>query len=253
MTVVRERSHRPANRGLESSRTRFARRASSRRRRPLLRALALVVVVATLAGLGWLVGWSPVLGVDEVRVTGVTGAASPPLAERAAVEPGTPLVRVDTDAVADRVRTDITVAEASVRRAWPNTLVVEVVPREPAVVVRSPRGELQVVDIAGVAFGTVPTAPSGVPVVSAAADSGMTPQALRAALALLDALPSELAGEVTAVSVSSADLVTFRLGPRTVVWGGGEESDRKVAILRALLPITSTVIDVSAPDTPVIR
>ena len=53
--------------------------------------------------------------------------------------------------------------------------------------------------------------------------------------------------------VSSANLVTFTLGKRTVVWGGGEESVRKVAILEALLPTKAKVIDVSAPDTPVTR
>ena len=53
--------------------------------------------------------------------------------------------------------------------------------------------------------------------------------------------------------MSSADLVTFTLGSRTVVWGSGEESTRKVAILRALLRTKAKVIDVSAPDTPVTR
>ena len=73
------------------------------------------------------------------------------------------------------------------------------------------------------------------------------------ALALLDALPEDLARQVSAVRVSSANLVTFTLGKRTVVWGGGEESVRKVAILEALLPTKAKVIDVSAPDTPVTR
>ena len=50
--------------------------------------------------------------------------------------------------------------------------------------------------------------------------------------------------------MSSADLVTFTLGTRTVVWGSGEESPRKVAILRALLTTKAKVIDVSAPGHP---
>ncbi|MGL5865936.1 MAG: cell division protein FtsQ/DivIB [Dermatophilaceae bacterium] len=205
------------------------------------------------AGLVWLVGWSTVLAVDEVRVTGVSQAVVRSVADRAAVALGTPLVRVDTDAVAERVRGDVRVAEVSVHRSWPGTVVVEVVHREPAIVVRNPRGQLEVVDIDGVAFGAVTSAPAGVPTVSAAAEAGMTPTALQAALTLLAALPADLARQVTAVTVSSADLVTFRLGARTVVWGGGEESGRKVAILQALLPRRSAVIDVSAPDTPITR
>ena len=58
---------------------------------------------------------------------------------------------------------------------------------------------------------------------------------------------------VSGIRVSSANLVTFTLGPRTVVWGGGEDSARKVAILTALLRTKAKVIDVSAPDTPVTR
>ncbi|MGL4177330.1 MAG: cell division protein FtsQ/DivIB [Dermatophilaceae bacterium] len=244
---------RAAGRGLASSQTRFARRASSRRRHPWRRALGLAVVAAVVGGLVWLVGWSTALAVDEVRVTGAADASVQSVLDRAAVVVGTPLLRVDTDAVARRVRGDITVAEVSVRRSWPGTVVVEVVHREPAIVVRTPRGRLEVVDVDGVAFGTVTSAPAGVPTVSATAEAGMTPAALQAALTLLDALPADLAREVTAITVSSADLVTFRLGARTVVWGGGEESGRKVAILQALLPTKSAVIDVSAPDTPVTR
>ena len=74
-----------------------------------------------------------------------------------------------------------------------------------------------------------------------------------ASLALLDALPPELSGKVSGITVSSANLVTFTLGRRTIVWGGGEDSARKVAILSALLRTKATVIDVSAPGTPVTR
>ena len=81
----------------------------------------------------------------------------------------------------------------------------------------------------------------------------MTPAALQSCLALLEALPAGIAADVTSLTVSSADLVTFTLGSRTVVWGSGEESVRKVAILQALLRTKAKVIDVSAPDTPVTR
>ena len=58
---------------------------------------------------------------------------------------------------------------------------------------------------------------------------------------------------MSGIKVSSANLITFTLGSRTVVWGGGEDSARKVAILTALLRTKAKVIDVSAPDTPVTR
>ena len=232
---------------------RFRERALSRRRRSWQRWLLWLAAAGALALVVWVVGWSTWLGVDDVEVSGVTGAEAAAVSELVAVPAGTPLARVDTDAVAERVRERITVAEVSVRRSWPGTLSVDVVPRTAALVVKNPQGRLEVVDAEGVAFAVVRTAPKGVPVVTATGSKGTTPGALRSSLALLQALPPDLSGDVTSLTVSSADLVTFTLGSRTVVWGSGEDSTRKVTILRALLRTKAKVIDVSAPDTPVTR
>ena len=236
-----------------SSAGRFRERELAHRRRPWRRALLALVAAAAAAGLVWVLGWSSVLGVSDVEVSGATGAEAAAIGELADVPAGTPLARVDTDAVAERVRGRITVAEASVRRAWPNTLAVDVVLRTPAIVVKNPQGQLEVVDSEGIAFGVVKAAPTGVPLVTARGSQGATREALQSALALLGALPPELASQVSGITVSSASLVTFTLGARTVVWGSGEDSERKVAILTALLPTKAKVIDVSAPDTPVTR
>ncbi len=253
MSLGTTRRHVQPDSGVSSAANRFRERALSNRRRPWLRALLVVATVAVAALVGWLVWWSPVLGVDDVEVAGVTGAEARAVAALASVPEGTPLARVDTDAVAARVRERVTVAEASVRRSWPGTLSVEVVPRTAALVVRNPDGRLEVVDAEGVTFGVVRAAPAGIPVVTATGSRGTTREALVSSLALLRALPPRLAADVSGIRVSSANLVTFTLGPRTVVWGGGEESPRKVAVLTALLRTKATVIDVSAPDTPVTR
>ena len=93
----------------------------------------------------------------------------------------------------------------------------------------------------------------GVPLVTASSDAGSSKEALKAALSLIRALPADLADQITTISVSSANLVTFKLGEVDVVWGGADQPTRKVAILRALLKTGPTAIDVSAPDTPVTR
>lgn len=236
-----------------SSSARFRERELANRLRPWRRALVALVAVTVAASLVWVLGWSSILGVDEVEVSGATGAEATAVAELVEVPIGTPLARVDTDGVAARVRERITVAEVSVRRAWPSTLAVDVVLRTPAIVVKNPQGQLEVVDAEGVAFGAVKAAPKGVPVVTAVGAKGATREALQSALALLNALPSDLSSQVSGITVSSANLVTFTLGTRTVVWGSGADSERKVAILTALLPTKAKVIDVSAPETPVTR
>ncbi|HET9021384.1 MAG TPA: FtsQ-type POTRA domain-containing protein [Ornithinibacter sp.] len=243
----------PGDHEVSAAANRFRQRALSNRRRPWRRALVIVLAAGLAVLLAWVVGWSTFLGVDDVEVDGVSGAEATAVRELVDVAPGTPLARVDTDAVASRVRTRITVAEVSVRRSWPRTVTVEVVPRTAALVVRNPRGQLEVVDATGVAFGVVRSVPAGVPVVTATGSEGTSREALLASLALLEALPDGLAKDVSAVRVSSANLVTFTLGSRTVVWGGGEQSARKVAILTVLLRTKAKVIDVSAPDTPVTR
>jgi cell division protein FtsQ len=66
-------------------------------------------------------------------------------------------------------------------------------------------------------------------------------------------LPPGLQQQVAKVTVSSANLVTLRIGHTDVVWGGIDQPERKLAIMTALLKGRPMVIDVSAPDTPVTR
>ena len=247
------RTEYPSGAAASSSAARFRERELANRRRPWRRAFAVLVAVTVVAVLVWVLGWSSILGVSKVEVSGATGAEASAVAELVDVPIGTPLARVDTDAAAARVRERITEAEVSVRRAWPSTLAVDIVLRTPAIVVRNPQGQLEVVDAEGISFGVVKAAPKGVPVVKAVGAKGATREALQSALALLNALPSDLSSQVSGITVSSANLVTFTLGKRTVVWGSGADSERKVAILTALLPTKAKVIDVSAPETPVTR
>lgn len=232
---------------------RFRERALRRRRQPWVRGGWTVVSLALVAFLVWLAFWSPLLAVRSIEVRGVTGADRTGIVDLVGVPLGTPLARVDLGAVEERVRGRRTIAEVSVERAWPATLRVRAVPRQPALVLKNPQGRLEVVDSTGLSYGTVTTAPAGVPVVTAASSKGTTKEALEAALSMVRTLPPDLASQVRSITVSTANLVSFTLGGVEVVWGGADEADRKLAILRALLPTKPKVIDVSAPDTPVTR
>jgi cell division protein FtsQ len=214
----------------DSAADRFARRQRVGRRVLLRRVVVLLVIAAVVGGSAWLVGWSPVLAVRSVRVEGLTGADAQAAQALAARLEGTPLIRVDTESLAREIESRKAVAQARVDRSWPATLVVVGVPRTAAIVLKNPQGQLEVVDAGGVRFGIVGSRPDGVPLVTATGSDATSEDAL-----------------------SSASLITFTTGRTTLVWGGAGDEARKVALVKALLPRRPSVIDVSAPDTPVTR
>jgi len=209
--------------------------------------------LALLAGGIWLVQFSPVLVARSVRVEGVPRGAVSEIMRRAAVPIGTPMVRVDTTAIADRVIATATLAEVSVGLSWPSTIVIMASPRVPILAVKNPQGQVQVVDAQGVAYATVTAPPRGVPMINTV-ESPPSREALRAGITVLRALSTSQRGRVTNVTVSGANMVTLKLGTVTVVWGGASEPELKVRVLTALMGHKGFgTIDISAPSTPVTR
>jgi cell division protein FtsQ len=242
-----------ARSGPDGSRVRFERRAAAVRRRP--RALVAVAagVAVVLALTVWLVGFSSVLAVRTVTVTGLADPGEQQAVVTAAQLPvGVPLARVDTGGAVERVAQIPTIASVSVSRSWPSTVVVSVQRKVAVLAVKNPQGQLQVVDASGVPFETVATLPPGVAQVNAATDAP-DPEGIKAAISVLQLLPAEQRAQVSGVTVTSADLVTFQLGSVNVVWGGVADGPKKLAVLQALLATKPGVVDVSAPDTPITR
>lgn len=206
-----------------------------------------------IAGGVWLVQLSPVLVTRSVRVEGVPPSAVSEITRRAAVPMGTPMARVDTAAIAQRVMATATLAEVSVGLSWPSTVVITASPRVPVLAVKNSQGQVKVVDAQGVAYATVKAPPKGVPLINTVANPP-TRDSLRAGITVLRALPSDQRQRVTNVIVSGANMVTLKLGAVTVVWGGASEPELKVKVLSALLRHKGlAMIDVSAPATPVTR
>jgi len=239
--------------GLGSSRARFAMRAAQVRRRPWLTAAWLAAALALLAGGVWLVEFSPVLATRTVRVVGVPRGMVADITRRAGFTMGTPLARVDTAEVVRRVIASARLAEVTVNRSWPSTLVISASPRVPVVAVRNPQGQVQVVDSEGVAYATVSSSPRGVPLIDTV-QNPPSKDSLRAGIAVLQALSGSQRALVSNVTVSGANLVTLKMRAVTVVWGGASEPELKVKVMTALLRQVGTgTIDVSAPRTPVTR
>ncbi|HEX8495843.1 MAG TPA: FtsQ-type POTRA domain-containing protein [Actinomycetales bacterium] len=221
-----------------------------RRRRPSLFAVCAVLVGVLL--LGFLYA-GPALVVREATVSGVSVAREQQVRAAAAVQLRQPLAQVDTGAMADRVRALPFVEQVAVSRSWPSTLRLDVTVRTPAAVVPSPSGTgYQVVDASGVPFASVATPIRGRPVISVGLGDRERP-ALRAALAVVAALPPDVRATVGVVSARTPDDVRFKVGSATVVWGGQTDSARKASVFAALRKVPATVYDLSSPNTPVLR
>ena len=212
--------------------------------------LALVLVLAVLAGAGWLVGFSPVLAVERVEVRGTHRIAASSLRKAAAVPLGLPLPRQDLAAIAGRVSSLPQIESVEVSRRWPNTVRVTVVERRPVLGVRQPEGFV-LIDTRGVAFDSQPTLPSGV--LQADVDPSNV-GVLREVGAIAAAMPAALRGRVERLRATSRSSVTVVLNDGVQVnWGTGADSALKADIVLALLKRKPSTIDVSSPHNPAIR
>lgn len=227
---------------------RFMRRARQRRIRAT-RPWAILAVVVVLAGLaGWVTYGTSLVGVREVRVTGVDILTAGQVRQTADIRDGTPLARVDLAAVRERVSRLAPVEQVTVRRDWPHAIVVQVTERTPVAVVPQEKKFL-LVDRTGVGFHTVASRPRGL--ATMVVD---TPADLPAAARVLDALTPRLRAELVSITVDGPARIRLKLtGGREVIWGDATQSDRKAKVATALLARDGETYDVSAPDVVTIR
>jgi cell division protein FtsQ len=210
-------------------------------------ALISVIVV----GIGLLLYFTPVMAARNFVVTGL-GAVTPDEATNAAaVMPGTPLLQVDTDAVAERVAAIRRVASVRVQREYPSTLRITVVERVPVVVKDYPDGP-HLFDRDGVDFAVAPP-PQGVPFLDTD-HPGPDDPPTKAALQVMTSLRPEVAAQVARVAAPSVAAITLQLNDgRQVVWGTTDRTEEKALKLGALLTRPGQTYDVSSPDLPTVK
>lgn len=234
-------------RGNGSRAVRLPRRGRARLRIPWGRALTGLAGALLLA---WLLMLSPLVGVREVAVGGVDGEARETIARIGAPAKGIPLVKVDTDRIADEVIRLGTVASVEVARHWPSTLVIRVKPREAIFSMPAPAGGVQIFDSEGVPFWLLDTAPAGVAPVTLADPEDQDQR--RAAAIVVRALSAGQRARVKDVRVESPERVQINVGDIAVTWGGPERSDVKAKIVDVLARRQGvTSINVVAPEAPV--
>lgn len=220
--------------------------------------LAAGMAMLTLAGaLVWVLLGSSLFDARSVRVLGARELPADVVRAAAAVQLGTPMMRLDTKAIETRVAAVLRVASARVRCSLDGTVRIEVTERTPVAVVRRGNG-VHLVDATGTDYAAMPVGPPDLPELQVAR-IGPRDAATAAALAVLTELPEWLRVQVRSIAATSPADVVLRLDKgrgsgarREVRWGGVEEGDRKAAVLGPLLTQPGKIYDVSSPALPTI-
>ncbi|WP_059022094.1 cell division protein FtsQ/DivIB [Mycobacterium sp. M26] len=217
-----------------------------------LRLLVWLILLSVIGvGLGLILYFTPVMSARSLVITGIGAVTREEVVDAAKVQIGTPLLQINTDAVADRVAGIRRVASARVQREYPSTLRITIVERIPIVVKDYPDGP-HLFDKDGVDFATAPP-PPGLPYIDVD-NPGPTDPPTRAALQVMTALSPEVVGQVSRVAAPSVASVTLTLTDgRTVVWGTTDRTEEKAEKLAALLTQPGRTYDVSSPDLPTVK
>ena len=226
------------------------RQRETRHRRMVLAGVIGLLLLALLAV--WLVRFSPVLSARTVEVRGTSRLTSSQVSDAAQVPLGTPLVEVDTRAVAQRVAGALaTVRTVDVHTALPDTVVIDVTERTAVYQRRGVNSSWQLVDADGVVFALQAKKTAKLPVVTT---TSVDNRVLAGVASVVTGLPSALRNRLQEVVATSADQITLKLDKGVqVLWGSADDTAVKGQVVTALLAGHATWIDVSSPGTPVTR
>lgn len=207
-----------------------------------------------IAGLVWLVLFSPLLAFDphRIRVEGVQEGliSEDDVAVTLDAYKGIPLPRVPTAKIAELIETNPVVADAQVRRAWPAGLDITLSLRTGAMVEANENG-FTLVDASGVAFQRVSERPEGLPLV-ALPQGEERKNAAEDVVTVWSALGDFVKQRTSQITADSKSVTLSLDSGALVKWGTPDDSALKSRVLEVLVSQRSaSVYDVSSPAHPV--
>jgi cell division protein FtsQ len=205
--------------------------------------------VAVVLVAAWLVGFSGVLGVRTVTVSGEHRVSSGQITAAARIAHGAPLARLDTAAVRARIAAIPAIRTVTVSTGYPSTVRIRVTERV-AVGYRLDADGAVLVDADNVQFATVARAPRGLPELAVTGEEARS----AAAATVAAALPASFAGAVSRIAVPTVQSITLTLTDgRTVLWGGTDRSGEKAKLVPVLVHQPGNYFDVSDPSSVISR
>lgn len=224
--------------------------AGARRTRQFRLSITLGVLgfIALVAG----IVLSPLLSLEKIVVRGNDSVKDAVIVAAVKDQLGTPLALINFDDITSKLTEVVEVQSFSTEIRPPHTLVVRVVERTPIGALKTQTG-WDVVDAVGVVIKSTTKAPKSVPILEI---SGVDAQGFEPIVNTLVALPRSLRADVSSITASSRDSVSFVLRgiAHEIRWGSEENSALKAVVLDQALTIAKKkgglyIIDVSAPDT----
>jgi len=253
ISVSKEVNAKPARRIQQATVIRF--KGKPKQFRAVLLALLASLVALILLVLATI--FTPILSVENIRVTGVSKVSQKAIEKAVESQIGVPLPLVSNDAVAKSLSKFSMIESFSIVRELPHTLHVAISERQPIAVVDI-KGVSYLYDPAGVRLGEASYKDKYPRVYSGGEPKDSDSFAL--AIDVLLALPASLLPRVSQIDAKSKDDVTMQLrgnAGQRIVWGDASQSALKSKVLAALIqnqkPTDRVTFDVSSPTAPVVR
>ena len=220
-------------------------------------ALSLLASLLALVLLVLATVFTPLLAVENIRVTGVSKVSKKAVEQAVKSQLGVPLPLVSSQAVAESLSKFSLIESFSLVSELPNTLHVAISERQPIAIVDI-KGVSYLYDPAGVRVGEASFRDEFPRVASTGEPKDSKSFAL--AIDVLLALPASLLPRVSQIDAKSKDDVTMQLrgnSGQRIIWGDASQSSLKSKVLAALVAnqkVTDRVtFDVSSPTAPVVR
>jgi cell division septal protein FtsQ len=217
-------------------------------------ALALLI----FGGGSYVLGWSNLLTVRSVEITGAPTEQSKELISRSLdIQTGEKLARLDPRSISARLAANSWIQSSQVSRNWLNGKVeITVIPRTPVALYTEPGQPQVALDASGKTFNLPADLPDGLPKVTATSvASGL------AAIKVFTELPTEFSANIDRLSAARPSNLliygVFSGRDLRIIWGDGSDTDLKIKVITALLdkPENKSIrmIDVTAPHAPIVK
>jgi len=220
--------------------------------------IAAATALLIFGGGSYLLGWSNLLTVRSIEITGAPSEQAKELIVRSLdLQTGAKLARIDPRSISARLATNNWIQTSQVSRNWLNGKVeITVIPRTPVALYTEPGQPQVALDASGKTFDLPANLPDGLPKVTATSvASGL------AAIKVFTELPIEFSANIDRLSAARPSNLliygVFSGRDLRIIWGDGSDTDLKIKVITALLdqPENKSIrmIDVTAPHAPIVK